>query len=193
MKIRIDIADALRAGGTDRGIAAALGCDRSTVAKTRKSLNIGPAPKPAPANRSALTIEEKWHTFTEPTEDGHLLWTGRTTSGSGSPVFKHRERDYSALKVAFMIRTGKEPDGYAKAACERKGCVLPEHVDDTAIRTRDREALAALTGRWHRQETHCRRGHIYSEHGRYFPDGSRYCGACTAQNKQQKPAGEVAA
>lgn len=184
MKVRADIAAALRAGGTDRGIAAALRCDRKTVAKHRSALNIGPAPKPA-ARRDDRTLEEKWRSFTEPTDDGHLLWTGRTASGSGSPIFKHHERDHSALKVAFTIRTGREPDGYAKAACDRPGCVLPEHVDDTAIRTRDRAALAALTGRWHRQDTCRRAGHDLAEHGRYLPNGTRYCAACAAEAKQQ--------
>lgn len=185
MKVRADIAALLRDGLTDRAIARQLGCDRGTVARARERLSIGPAAQPRPANRSQLTLEEKWRTLTRPADGGHLEWTGRIAA-NGTPVFKHHEKDHSAFRVAFTVRTGREPVGYAKPACDRPLCVEPSHVDDTATRNRDRAALAAITGRWHRQETHCRRGHAYAEHGRHLPDGSRYCNACVTDRKQQR-------
>lgn len=40
MKIRTDIADLIRAGHTNASIAKRLGCDRSTVANTRRTLRL---------------------------------------------------------------------------------------------------------------------------------------------------------
>lgn len=40
MKIRADIADLIRAGHTNASIAKRLGCDRSTVANTRRALRL---------------------------------------------------------------------------------------------------------------------------------------------------------
>lgn len=182
MKIRADIAALLREGHSDRAIADQLAACRKTVAAHRHALRIGPAPIPTPPHRSELTLEEKWATFTTPTDDGHLLWTGRRNKTSGTPVFTYREKTHTARKVAFRIRTGRDPEGHAKPECGRDDCVKPDHVDDGTIRTRDRAALAALTGRAPRLNT-CGRGHEYATHRRYLPDGRSYCGACSALAK----------
>lgn len=175
---RADIVQRLAAGHSNNRISRELRCDKTRVARIRRELDLGEF---VPTTHTR-TLEEKWALFTVPTDDGHLLWTGRRTKTSGTPVFSYRERTYTARKIAFRIRTGRDPEGHALAECGTNDCVLPEHVDDGTIRTRDRAALAALTGRTPRRTT-CHRGHDYATHRRYLPDGRSYCAACPALAK----------
>lgn len=161
-------------------IARLLGVDRAAVRRVRAGAGI------PYTGGSYTSAEEKWRAPVRPVDGGHLEWTGERGSASGTPVMRYREKSYSPAGIAFRIRHGREPEGYARAECGLVHCVAPEHVDDTVTRTRDRAALAALTGRWHRLETECRRGHDYAQHGRYLPDGSRYCDRCHLDGKQAR-------
>lgn len=184
---RAQAAELLNTGKSDRAIAAAVGIDRATVARMRRALDVPPAPRPAPPNRTTTSVEEKWRTFvTAADERGHLTWTGRLADGA-TPVMSYAGRTITARPVAYRMRTGRDPVGYVRPGCGQSGCVAPEHQEDEKDRMRERSELGVMLGRRSRV-TECRRGHQVATHRRYLADGSAYCGACNKENKQARQA-----
>ncbi|GHC44279.1 MULTISPECIES: hypothetical protein [Streptomyces rochei group] len=182
------LADLLAQGATNRAAARELGIDKNTAARYRALLGVGPAPKRPAPNRSTLTAEQKVMTFMRPADGGHMEWTGRRTRSTGTPVFTHHERTYTARSIAFRAHTGRAPEGYVTAECDQPDwCVAPAHLEDEPGRTRARAALAAITGRA-TPLVECNRGHATAEHRRYLPDGTPYCGACHAEAKAARRA-----
>ncbi|MEU9141683.1 hypothetical protein AB0D33_38085 [Streptomyces sp. NPDC048404] len=178
------LAAMLRDGATNRAAALALRIDRETAARYRSALGIAPAPIGPAVNRSPLTIEQKFATYTQALDGGHLVWTGRHTR-NGTPVFTHRERTYTARSIAFRVATGRAPEGYVTTECENPECVAPAHVADEPGRTKLRAQLAAVLGTA-TALVECNRGHATAQHRRYLPDGHPYCAKCSAENKQRR-------
>jgi hypothetical protein len=186
------LADLFRHGASNRAAALALGISKDTAARYRAALEIGPAPKRPAANRSTLTVEEKFATYTRPVEGGHLEWTGRHHKANGTPVFTHREQTYTARSIAFRIATGRAPEGYVTPECENPECVAPAHVADEPGRTRARAQFAAVLG-IATTLVECSRGHDTATHRRYDRAGRAYCGTCHADAKRARAAVEAAA
>lgn len=141
MKIRADIAELLHAGHRDNAIARQLGACPKTVARARAALGL---PKDPPGRTSHTSIEDAWRAHTQPTDDGHLLWTG--TINNGVPAFYHKGHRHSAYLIAYRIGRGRDPQGRCWPDCDRAGCVKPSHVDDGPGRARTRATLAAIFG-----------------------------------------------
>jgi hypothetical protein len=142
---RSRLIEMLEQGATNRAAAAELGLDKSTPARYRRLLRIGPATLPPPKNRSPLTIEQKWARYTRPADGRHIEWHG-TYNTAGIPTFSYRGRPTSARAVAFRIRTGRAPVGYVKTECDHPGCVAPHCVDDRPGRENTARLLAELGG-----------------------------------------------
>lgn len=128
MKIRDDIAALIHAGHSDRAIARNARTSKRNVAKTRRHLGVPPLQP-----RSALALDQAWATYAQPTDDGHMTWTG-PTNHAGTPVFTHRQIRYSARIVAFKARHKRDPIGYVKAICGDDQCVAPDCVADRPMR-----------------------------------------------------------
>jgi hypothetical protein len=139
-----------------------------------------------------MTLEEKWTSFTQPADGGHLTWTGERMGPSRTPAFRYREQYYTAARIAFRIRHNREPEGYARAECGLQHCVAPDHVDDTTTRMRGREQLRYLMGGQQRTQE-CVHGHNQAQWGRYEVDGRAYCHACKLANKRRGAAARSAA
>ena len=137
--IRPDIAELLHAGLSDDAISKQLHCADITVSKTRAALGL---PKAKSGVRPAPTPEAAFHTRTREAEGGHLIWTGHVSHGT--PMLRHGGRLLSAYRIAWRIRTGREPVGHVRLMCGVPGCVAPACVDDRPTRQRDRNALAGV-------------------------------------------------
>jgi hypothetical protein len=138
MSIRPDVAELLRAGHSDRAIARQLNVDPvKTVAPARALLGL---PKAKPGRKPAATPEDLFWLRVQPVDDGHILWTGhrQPATEGGCPVFRHGGRLWSAYRVAFKIRHGREPEGKVTPTCDRYGCVAPDHTQDRRIRDREK-------------------------------------------------------
>lgn len=163
-------------GLTDKAISRQAHMDARHVRQIRELLGL-------PRGRhivQPLTLEEKWATFTQPLDGGHLEWTGETANPSGTPVMRYKEQTYTAARVAFRIKHGREPEGHAKAGCTMPRCVAPNHVLDTPMRIRHRESMRLLLGMGPRPER-CAREHDQAKHGRLLPNGVAYCQECTRE------------
>jgi hypothetical protein len=125
---RADIIRLLAEGHSDRYIGRTLHTNPKRVGRIRAEQGL-PHVKPV----STVTVEQKWATFTQPTTDGHLAWTGYLREGT-CPVLKHQGEDYTARKVAFRIANGREPEGRVKAGCGWPPCVAPAHMEDARLR-----------------------------------------------------------
>lgn len=184
MRIRPDVEALVRAGLSNAAAARQLRVSTETVRATRRALGLPPSRH---GYRGGLSLEEAWAARTRPVDGGHLEWTGHRND-HGVPKLHHAGRKHSAYKIAFRIRTGRDPEGRAHPSCGHPGCVAPAHIDDTAIRQRDRAAMRAVL-RMPPRPVVCRHGHDQAVHGRIRADNNRhYCAACDAA----RPAKEAA-
>lgn len=125
---RADIIALLREGHSDRYIGRTLRTNPKRVGRIRAEAEL-----PRAETVSTVTLNQKWATFTQPTPDGHLAWTGYLRQGT-CPVLKYRGEHYTARRVAFLIAHKREPVGRVLAGCDWPPCVHPNHVEDQAMR-----------------------------------------------------------
>lgn len=123
---RDQVVTLLRAGWSDRAIARQVGVNPRRVAPLRADLGL---PKAKPGPQQPPTLAEAWRARTRTTSDGHLQWTGHVDQ-TGLPRLKYQGRHYSPARLAFRLRTGRDPVGAARPDCGHPLCVAPGHVDD---------------------------------------------------------------
>lgn len=140
MNIRADVAELLHAGHPNIAIARQLHIDHRTVSEARRHLGM---PKAARGRRAAATPEDLFWRRTQPTDDGHLLWTGHRNN-NGVPCLRHGGRGLSAYRIAFRIKHGRDPIGHVKSGCGVEGCVHPRCVEDRPTREANRRADKAF-------------------------------------------------
>lgn len=170
---RADIIAMLREGHSNSRIMRELHVDKARVRRIRTELGL---PTFAPVEQTR-TIEDKWKQFARPLNGGHMEWTGERVGAAGSPVMRYKNGCHSPAAIAFEMRHGRPPQGYAIADCGMKRCIAPGHVDDEAGRLAKREELRRANGLGDRPDT-CAYGHDQSVHGRLERDGRQYCEAC---------------
>lgn len=88
------------------------------------------------------SVEELFGARTQPLPGGHLKWTGT----AGALRIRWRGQNYSALAIAFRMRTGHDPVGRARNACGTHLCVAPAHISDQTERDRDNATFNSLFG-----------------------------------------------
>ncbi|CAM5265622.1 Transcriptional regulator WhiB OS=Streptomyces fumanus OX=67302 GN=whiB PE=3 SV=1 [Streptomyces fumanus] len=121
---------ALDAGTTD-GIFGGLTHPERGALRRRATRRREPNPnttEPAPP-RPKQTLRGAWNTNTRPHQDGHILWEGPGT------VYVDG-RTHTPNQVAFILDRGRPPQGAVLSTCGERRCVSPEHLADTAERTR---------------------------------------------------------
>ncbi|NEB70255.1 hypothetical protein G3I39_24840 [Streptomyces fulvissimus] len=121
---RAAIVALLQDGLSDKAIARQVHVRCRTVAGVRAELGMPPhKPGPTPSNPDDLF----WRR-TQPTDDGHLLWTStsRQLRGGDNKLTVHR--------IAFRIGNQREPVGNVTTGCGRAKCVHPAHVEDQPMR-----------------------------------------------------------
>ncbi|MFZ3556436.1 MULTISPECIES: hypothetical protein [unclassified Streptomyces] len=145
MNVRPDVAELLRAGLSNRAIARELNVDAdTTVRNARTALGIAKARR---GKRAASSVEDLFWRRTQPVDDGHILWTGYRDKHCDTALVRHGGKLHTALRVAFRIKHGREPEGHVTLTCDRDGCVAPGHTQDRLIRSRTEATFAAIFGR----------------------------------------------
>lgn len=177
---RTDIIAMLRDGHSNIRIMRELRVDVARVRRIRAELGL---PTFVPAEQTR-TIEDKWNLFARPVDGGHVEWTGERVGPAGSPVMRYKDSSYSPAAIAFEMRHGRPPQGYAIADCERNRCIAPDHVDDEAGRLAKRQEIRRTNGLGDRPNT-CPYDHDQSVHGRLERDGRPYCAACKRERKAE--------
>ncbi|MFE2140242.1 hypothetical protein ACFXA3_00480 [Streptomyces sp. NPDC059456] len=128
------IRELLYAGYSNGAIVRQLNVSHVRVKKIRADLGL-PVHKPGPT--PAGSLEDLFWRKAQPTDDGHLLWPGKT-GGLSTADGKHL-----AARVAFRIRYRREPVRQVLPDCGREGCVHPDHVADLPMR----KTYAAIFGK----------------------------------------------
>jgi hypothetical protein len=116
------------------------------------------------------TLQARWEARTVPADDGHVMW-------QGSPWMRFHGALLRPARVAFTLRTGRQPEGPVWADCGVTGCVAPRHVEDRPGRQRARGQLRAVRGLPPRPAV-CAHGHDQDVHGRLDEGGRAYCNKC---------------
>jgi len=137
---RAEIIALLQEGHSNKEIARRLHTNPKRVATLRTGLGL-----PRTSRAQAITVEQKWATYTRPTDDGHTEWTGYRRAGM-TPMFMLHGVNYSARRVAFVMRHGREPEGRVRPGCGRSWCVAPACATDARLRRAD-AAFRAIFGR----------------------------------------------
>lgn len=141
-ELRAQIERLLQQRLDNKTVAARTGANHVTVAKVRKQLGL---PVHKSGRKSYPTLAEAFRANTELVDGGHLRWTGAWHS-SGVPQVTHDQRSYSAYRIAFTLRTGREASGQARPGCDFPHCVEPRHVEDQAERKRNQTDYAGIFG-----------------------------------------------
>ena len=81
-----------------------------------------------PTTPTADELRDLYAKHTEPTADGHVIWTG------AYPVIGIRDTRLTVGKLAFQFGHGRPPEGLAKRSCDRDQCVAPGCLTDRKIR-----------------------------------------------------------
>lgn len=125
---------------------------RSATRRSRaKPLTSATGKQPPPQ-----TLEEAFNRRAHHTDDGHILWEGNVT-------FKFKGTAHNALRLAFTLGHGREPEGPVDRTCDRV-CFAAEHLIDRALK-----ASGALCG--------TRRGYHWHQRA-----GEPTCGPCRQAN-----------
>lgn len=138
---RAAVEQLLREGLSNKVIARRVDCHHATVGRIRKALGL---PNCKPGRKTYPSLAEAFRGRTEWVADGgHLRWTGGFHE-EGMPTFMHAGEKFSAYRIAFKLRTRRNPIGQAKPGCDFANCVEPTHVRDQRERDRDRDAYKAI-------------------------------------------------
>lgn len=127
---RADIIALLQEGHSDKYIGRTLRADPARARQIRAELGL-----PKTARPVGLTLEQKWATHARPVTGGHMRWTGGIRGCT--PNLVHRNRNYSARRIAFELAQGRPPVGRVLPGCGHVWCVAPEHATDASIRRAD--------------------------------------------------------
>lgn len=112
--------------------------------------------------------ERFWSKVKENPDTGCWEWTA-STGFYGYGQYSHKSHPTRAHRLAYMEMVGEIPDGlHLDHLCRNRCCVNPDHLDPVPQLVNMRRAMT----------THCKNGHLRSEHSRHRPNGSRYCGTC---------------
>lgn len=135
-RVHARIAELLHTTATYDEIAAETGVSRRTVARVHTQQDITRPPRPS----RALTPEQMYASRAQPCEDGHARWTGAWATRMpqilipGPPGRRKKGRKESALRVAFRLHHGREPEGHVRRDCTAPWCVAGAHLTDQRMR-----------------------------------------------------------
>jgi hypothetical protein len=118
-----------------------------------------------------------WAANTQPTPDGHLLWTG-PRGGRKGELRISRSDHRSPRRYAYTQHHGRDPQGSVLADCGQRLCVQGAHLADYIDR-QTRGALAAWAAGMDLWAGECTNGHAWAETARFRRDGRRWCSECT--------------
>ncbi|MFJ5156352.1 Trp family transcriptional regulator [Streptomyces sp. NPDC088353] len=126
------IAELLRVGATYAQVRATLGgASRNDIADVRRAEGIPVPERP----QLCRTPEDSYALYAEPYGDGHARWTGPWAGRMPQVCHPGKGgRKESALRIAFRMRHGREPQGYVRPFCSEPDCVASGHLADRTIR-----------------------------------------------------------
>lgn len=112
--------------------------------------------------------------------DACWLWLASKQAG-GYGQFAHDGRHYMAHRFAYELAVGPIPDGmeldHVKArGCTSTACCNPAHLEPVTPRVNTLRSESASAN--HARQTHCSKGHPFSEENTYIHNGWRQCRIC---------------
>lgn len=131
------IARMLLAGASQNEIMRVLPVGGTRVRAVRERLGV-PQRKPGPV---AAPLHVIFQRRTEPTDDGHLLWTA-----ADHHLRTVGNRSISAARYAFRQKYRRDPIGKVSPGCGVERCVHPDHVEDRPMREALTTQLNAIFG-----------------------------------------------
>ncbi|MER5715774.1 hypothetical protein [Streptomyces sp. NPDC002132] len=96
------------------------------------------------------SVEEAFARHADPVDGGHVRWRG--PSSHTTPTVWFGGTTYSAYKIAFRLRHGRDPEGTVTSGCDVPHCVAGEHVEDRPMRHRRRQTEQQAARRAREQE-----------------------------------------
>lgn len=127
--------------------------------------------------------------------NGCWIWPG-TTSGSGYGVISWSESGeihrWVTHRVTFTSLVGPIPAGLElDHLCRVRRCCNPAHLEPVTRRENLIRSASIVAAR--AAQTHCLRGHAFTDANTRRRGGSRICRACDRLRKSVKPSSRTAA
>jgi hypothetical protein len=107
--------------------------------------------------------------------DSCWVWNaGKDSGGYGN--FWYRGTAVKAHRFSYELFVGKIPESLQiDHLCRVRSCVNPEHLEAV---TKDENYRRGMGMLYHKNKTHCPRGHEYDEENTYLYKGKRNCKTC---------------
>ncbi|WP_060879974.1 helix-turn-helix domain-containing protein [Streptomyces scabiei] len=137
------IATMLRAGATYTQVREQLHVSAQRISGVRLEQKIPVPAGRCPGHNGPRAPEQTLAQYSQPAEDGHVIWTG-PTDGAGKPTIWTRHQALSGWRVAFLAHHGREPDGRVQVACDLPRCIAGAHLTDHRLREANRRADKAF-------------------------------------------------
>ncbi|MFB7440209.1 WhiB family transcriptional regulator [Streptomyces mirabilis] len=83
---------------------------------------------------ASVLLRHLYHLHTEPTGDGHLLWT------DNRHFINVRGKPYTVHQLAWIAIHGRPSNGHVQRTCDREGCVSEACLADWATRKQSKAA-----------------------------------------------------
>ncbi|WP_328434509.1 hypothetical protein [Streptomyces sp. NBC_00425] len=123
---------------SDAELAWRFGVTRDVVTRVRADLHLPEFLVPSPMSKLSPEAIVTVHSVSVQGGAGHCKWIG-LRSNQRVPLIDFRT---SALRVAFRMFHGREPEGMVRVTCVMKRCVAGAHLGDRPMR----EAAKAAAG-----------------------------------------------
>ena len=132
---------------------------------------------------SAL-LEERFRCKVEiTTEEACWIWTA-SVDGSGYGKYLRDGRLVGAHRVAYEVVVGPIPDGLEiDHLCKVRNCVNPAHMEAVTHRENTLRSDSPVVALY--SETHCSKGHEWTEENTYIKKGGRECRICRRDRNRE--------
>ena len=138
-----------------------------------------------------LEVKARFDKYVNKT-DGCWVWIGGISS-AGYGRF-HLNGGQHAHRVSYELHVGKIPKGLVlDHLCRNRACVNPSHLDPVSLVENIKRGDHYGKG-WHRNVTHCSKGHEYTAENTYLVKRNSACGVgrvckkCVQENRPSKRA-----
>jgi WhiB family redox-sensing transcriptional regulator len=110
--------------------------ERRAILRTAQRRSVSPAEAAARKTSQPHSLQDIFDAGTTLLHGGHLAWTGKTQ-------IRFDGRVYTPRQLCFFLDRGHASVGRVMSDCNVSECVLPQHLADTAERSRTGAAEAA--------------------------------------------------
>jgi hypothetical protein len=118
-------------------------------------------------------------------ESGCWIWMGYIAKNGYGQIGIGYKLDLTH-RVSYVLHKGEIPKGLViDHLCDVRCCINPDHLE--AVTNGENISRTYKRGKkthWRKQQTHCKRGHEFTEENTRKSNGRRHCRECSRMRKR---------